>query len=211
MNDNLMVSLEPHLVQVLTPLRNLLPQDITDQLDLSGQAIPFQLLQNISQWARTVDGTNALSTRSLEPAAYSMVSLLAGTTTSPDRHFPAYDPPKEPEQLAAERAAERKAITSLINALLSVIGCGVAAWWASANAGWRDEWRALFAMFVAIAVAVSETILYMVWKSARTRKTKSFRSARHKKNDGDSHPDVPDDNRIIRSTALRQRILPKSS
>jgi hypothetical protein len=69
-----------------------------------------------------------------------MVSLLAGTTTSPERKFGAYTPAKEPEELEAEKKKERKAITALLNALLSIGGSGVATWWAADKTGWQNEW-----------------------------------------------------------------------
>ena len=76
----------------------------------------------------------------MRPHDYSMVSLLAGTTSSPEGKFGTYIPPKEPEQIEAERANERKSITALLNALLSIGGVGFAAWWAADKTGWRNEW-----------------------------------------------------------------------
>ena len=76
----------------------------------------------------------------MKPHDYSMISLLAGTTSSPEGKFGTYVPPKEPEQIAAERVYERKSITALINALLSIGSVAFAAWWAADKAGWRNEW-----------------------------------------------------------------------
>lgn len=69
-----------------------------------------------------------------------MIALLAGSMTSPERKFPDYVPPKEPEVLEAERLKERKTITALVNSLLSIVGAGFATYWAAAMTGWRNEW-----------------------------------------------------------------------
>lgn len=116
-----------------------------------------------------------------------MISLLAGTTTSPDRKFGAYVPPRDPEEIEAERKRERRTITTLMNAILSVGGSGFAAWWASQHAGWKKEWRALFGLFVGFVVAVAEAVLYLIWQSRHSTPMKKPRlvSARHKKNNGD--------------------------
>lgn len=121
-----------------------------------------------------------------------MISLLAGTTTSPERKFGAYVPPRDPEEIEAERKKERRAITTLVNAILSVGGSGFAAWWASQHAGWKKEWRALFGLFVGFVVAIAEAVLYLIWQSRHSAPTKKRRlaSARHKKNDGDGDSSV---------------------
>lgn len=149
------VSLEPHLIQALIPLLPLLPSSLATELSpyLSTETlnkksspttstIPYNLLHSISHWSRTSPGISTLHSASppLEVHDYSMIALLAGTTTSPERKFASYVPPKEPEDVEKERARERKAITTLVNGLLSVGGSGAAAWWASASTGWRDEW-----------------------------------------------------------------------
>ena len=76
----------------------------------------------------------------MKPHDYSMISLLVGTTSSPEGKFGAYVPPKGPEQIEAERLNERKSITTLINALLSIGGVAFAAWWAADKTGWKNEW-----------------------------------------------------------------------
>ena len=76
----------------------------------------------------------------MKPHDYSMISLLAGTTSSPEGKFGVYVPPKGPEQIEAERLDQRKSITTLINALLSIGGVAFAAWWAADKTGWKNEW-----------------------------------------------------------------------
>ena len=103
--------------------------------------IPYSLLHSISKWTRTVEGTAGLSTSSLNPRSYEMVSLLAGSTTSPERKFPPHK--VESNDPLADRRREindRKAVVTLINALLSIGGSGAATWYATGVAGWRHEW-----------------------------------------------------------------------
>lgn len=69
-----------------------------------------------------------------------MIALLAGSTTSPERKFADYVPPKDPEVVQTEKMKERKTITALLNALLSIVGSGLAAWWAADKTGWKNEW-----------------------------------------------------------------------
>lgn len=139
------VSLEPHLTGTLTATLNLLPKVL--KVELSGYVvdppksfIAHELLHKISLWSRTTDGTSKLHSISLNPQDYSMVSLLAGTTTSPEKSFGDYKPPKDPEIQAADTARERKAITALVNSLFSIFGAGFAAWWGADKTGWRDEY-----------------------------------------------------------------------
>lgn len=139
------ISLKPHLIEILTPLPTLLPPELASQLipylsEPVPPTVPYPLLQSISQWTRTPEGLVALQSVSLEPQSYSMIALLAGSVTSPERKFPAYTPDKSPEEAEALKKAERQAITSLLNALLSIIGSGFAAWWAAGMTGWKNEW-----------------------------------------------------------------------
>ncbi|KAF7308698.1 hypothetical protein HMN09_00719300 [Mycena chlorophos] len=166
------ISLEVHLQDILTPLLPILPPQLANDLapyvqnpSTAPATIPYALLLSISQWSRSTDGAAALEAGSLEAQSYTMISLLAGTTTSPERKFPGYVPPEDPEEVAAARKAERKAITTLLNALLSIFGCGFAAWWAADKTGWKHEWRVLFAMGVAAVVALSEAGLYLIYES----------------------------------------------
>ncbi|PFH51919.1 hypothetical protein AMATHDRAFT_116241, partial [Amanita thiersii Skay4041] len=166
------ISLEAHLAETLRPLPSLLPNDLADKLtpylvDPLPNLIPYSLLYAISRWARSNEGHDALRAQcpELDPQSYSMVSLLAGTTTSPDRFLGEYIPPKDPAVIQAENNREKKAITALINALLSIGGSAVATWYAAEKTGWRNEWRVLLALFVAITVAVAEGILFLIWQS----------------------------------------------
>ncbi|KAJ7224450.1 hypothetical protein GGX14DRAFT_650464 [Mycena pura] len=210
------ISLEAHLHEALTPLAPLLPPELASQLDpyLSSHprpaTIPYPLLLSISQWTRTPASAATLRSASppLEPQSYSMVVLLAGSVTSPERKFPAYIPEKSAEDAQALKRAEREAITSLVNALFSIIGSGFAAWWAAGKLGWKPEWHALFALFVAAVVAASEAILYLIWDSRRskrqTRLGRKLKASAKKRDEGD---DAMDASRIEHgvSTGLRQR------
>lgn len=145
-DSELNVSLESHLLDALGPLTSCpkLPVDLADQLKnlLAGPSptIPYNLLNSISRWSRTPAGIKDLSSRALDPSSYSIVSLLAGATTSPERKFPGYTPPKDPQEIEREKTRERRAITAILNSLLSILGCAAAAWFASQRTGWRDEW-----------------------------------------------------------------------
>ena len=145
--DQLSISLEDHLVDTLRPLHSQLPdhlaQELTPYLSTSPPpAIPYSLLFSISRWTRSDSGLEALHTQTppLNPQSYSMVSLLAGAATSPERFFGSYTPPKDPAEVQAEKKRERKAITALLNALLSIVGSAFATWWAAEMLGWRNEW-----------------------------------------------------------------------
>jgi hypothetical protein len=145
MTSEIRVSLETHLLQGLNRISPILPRHLANDLtqylvNPPPVAIPYKTLLAISQWTRAEDGQKALQAHSMRPHDYSMVSLLAGTTSSPEGKFGTFIPPKEPEQIEAERANERKSITALINALLSIGGVGFAAWWAADKTGWRNEW-----------------------------------------------------------------------
>jgi hypothetical protein len=142
---NIDISLETHLLDVLNPISPILPQYLASDLaqylvNPPPPIIPYKTLLAISQWTRTTEGQKALQAHSIKPHDYSMISLLAGTTSSPQGKFGTYIPPKEPEQIGAERANERRSITALINALLSIGGVAFAAYWAADKTGWRNEW-----------------------------------------------------------------------
>jgi len=145
MSSGLNVSLEPHLLSTLKTVHKLLPEDIRNDLDVHlgdppKSVIPHELLSRVSAWARTTEGEQLLRSKSISPFDYSMVSLLAGTTTSPEKDFGEYKAPKGPEQVAADRARERKLIAALVNSLFSVFGAGFAAWWGADRTGWKDEY-----------------------------------------------------------------------
>ncbi|KAG7443625.1 uncharacterized protein BT62DRAFT_320834 [Guyanagaster necrorhizus] len=202
MTSDLNISLEDHLRDTLSSVQRLLPCELSAQLQIyftqpKPALIPYTVLQSVSQWSRSPSGSSALrsATPPRDPNNFSMVSLLAGTTTSPERKFGSYVLPRDPEEIEAERKRERRAITTLMNALLSVGGSGFAAWWASQHAGWKKEWRALFGLFVGFVVAIAEAVLYLIWKSRHSAPTKKTRrrhqeSARHKKNEGDGDSSI---------------------
>ncbi|KAF8845196.1 hypothetical protein BDN67DRAFT_552089 [Paxillus ammoniavirescens] len=149
-SDKLNVSLEPHLLETLIPLQGLLPTELSDELTSylsSGQnarptpIISYECIQRVSRWCRTSDGRKSLQSCSppLDPQSYTMVSLLAGTRTSPEKHFPSYTA-HDPEEERRRMANDRKAISTLVNAVLSIAGTGFATWWASGHTGLKMEW-----------------------------------------------------------------------
>lgn len=145
--DKLNISLEDHLVDTLRPLQQRLPDDLAQELapylsTSPPSAIPYNLLFSISRWTRSDIGLDALHTQTppLDPQSYSMVSLLAGSITSPERFFGSYTSPRDPAEVQAEKNRERKSITALLNAILSIVGSAFATWWAAEKIGWRNEW-----------------------------------------------------------------------
>ncbi|KAF5316524.1 hypothetical protein D9619_006382 [Psilocybe cf. subviscida] len=212
------ISLESHLVDTLKPLYELLPREVAQELqqyisDTPPALIPYKTLLSVSQWARTDGGQKALKRKGLDATGYSMVALLAGTTTSPERKFGTYVPPKDPEEVEKERVRERKTITALVNGLLSVGCVGFAAWWAGARQGWQMEWRALFALFAAFVVAIAEGGLYFILSSRQSKqpskKSEALQgAARYKKIEPDADPNM--DTEVItdikeETRALRRR------
>jgi len=189
----LTVSLEPHLVDALTPLLPLLPLNLSNELSqqLNKPEIRYGLVAEISRWCRSDEGGAALQVRNMHPTSYSTVSLLAGTTTSPSSRLPPPTAAESPEQKSLREWNDRKALTAVLNGLLSVGCSGGAAWWAADKSGWRDEWKVLLALIVAAVVGLSETILFMIWQSkySGTRPQKKARHAvktRSKKEDGET-------------------------
>ena len=150
--DNLSVSLEPHLIEILRPLVGAIPAPLSAELSpllsattsssSSTPTIPYTLLLSISRWVRTDEAARALKSKNppLDPLAYNMVSLLAGTRTSPDKKFPQLSRSSDRSENAARDISDRKAIIAVLNALLSVICTGAATWWVAQRTGWRDEW-----------------------------------------------------------------------
>ena len=146
--EELNVSLEPHLIEALQPLLTLLPEELALRLrDLilcdgpQSPTVPYPLLSSISAWARTHSGTSLLAAHDppLSSLDYSMVALLAGTRTSPERKFPPYvAPSNDPD--GGMTYSDRRAVTSVLNALLSIGGAGVATWWAAGRLNWKDQW-----------------------------------------------------------------------
>jgi len=222
------ISLEDHLLDALSPLPLLLPNELSTKLtpylsSPSPRTIPYSLLFSISQYARSPAFLNALQLHPtqplLNPQSYTMVALLAGTTTSPERTFPKYVAKEVKAHEDRKRAmSDKKAITTLLNALLSIVGSGAATWLAAQRTGWREEWRVLLSFCVAVVVAISEAILYIIWQSRHTsaRNTGRIRSGRHKRDDVDKHildASVEGNNRehahvqVIEDSGLRQRAI----
>ncbi|VDB88658.1 unnamed protein product [Peniophora sp. CBMAI 1063] len=198
------VSLEPELLNSLNDIHSLVPDDLASRLTSalessppSGKTrtIPYPLLLDVSKWTRTDSGREALSKDSLREADYTMISLLAGTRTAPNRRFPL--PPK-PELDGRRELNDRRAITTVINSLLSVFGAGWAAWLAAGHVGWKDEWRVVLGLIVSSVVAAAELGLYLIWETRARRPAKPSTTrpvpsrdtaARGKKIDDDAQAD----------------------
>ncbi|KAM5530147.1 hypothetical protein V8D89_016182 [Ganoderma adspersum] len=188
------VSLEDHLADSLRPLLVMLPEhlaaELKDVLDFTlatpcitshepkmseharVRTIPYALVAAISKWARTPAAEYAMSGHEppLRVQDYSMIALLAGTRTSPERKFPFVSTPITDSQVSHSRElGDRRAVTAVVNALLSIGGSGVATWWAAGRLLWREEWRVLLALSVAVLVAASEAILYLIWDGQRKK------------------------------------------
>ena len=224
------VSLEEHLSEALIPLKSLLPAELAAQLNLyvgdtPSRTIPHALLASVSSWSRSQAGREALQAHRppLRPQDYSMIALLAGTITSPERKFPAVVPQSMlAEEEGKRRVADRKAIVAVLNALLSIAGSGVATWLVAER--WRHEWvhllfllsqlladrisqRVLLSFLVAVVVAVSETALFIIWQSRQAKKSSRRHhdiSLLHKKNDGEGVIPIDSDDRV-KDSSLRFR------
>jgi TMEM199 family protein len=173
MSTDINISLEAHLLHGLNLVSPILPEHLTSNLaqylvSPPPLTIPYKTLFAISQWTRTIEGQKALLAHSMKPHDYSMISLLAGTTSSPEGKFGTYIPPKEPEQIEAERVNERKSITALMNALLSIGGVAFAVWWAADKTGWRNEWVRSYSHFLnmfSFLLDVSESFSHYLQQS----------------------------------------------
>ena len=135
----------PSLPPLSSPSKTATPSDF---VTTTTPLVPYSLLYSISKWTRTEEGAAALSASSLNPRSYEMVSLLAGSITSPERIFPPHKA-EENDPLADARREinDRKAVVTLINALLSIGGSGVATWYATGVAGWRNEWVRIYSFY----------------------------------------------------------------
>ncbi|KAI0820361.1 hypothetical protein BC628DRAFT_1413163 [Trametes gibbosa] len=235
----LAVSLEDHLLHALRPLPPLLPSPLAAQLDSalrpsasvppsaesavgseaarrSLRTIPYDLLAAISKWARSSAGKQALTSHEppLLPADYTMVALLAGTRTSPDRKFPSVPMPgtaSDTQAASRRELSDRRAVTAVINALLTIGGSAAAAFYASGRLAWRDEWRVLLALSVAILVASSEAILYLLWASRRSDRIRAPPAtlrlpASDKKREPTVFPDPGDHTHDIASVATASSV-----
>ncbi|KAJ3540041.1 hypothetical protein NM688_g6282 [Phlebia brevispora] len=190
-NDDLNISLEPHLAEALEQLVPLLPENLSYELKpilskdpLSTQVgtnpantdaiplIPYSLLFAISTWTRSPEGDASLKEHDLAPSAYAMITLLAGSRTSPEKKFPPASTPSDQHRDEPSRELnDRRAVTAVLNAMLSVLGAGVAVWWAADRLRWKDEWKVLLALLAAIVVAASEAILVLIWNARRARRS----------------------------------------
>jgi len=167
-NDNgANVSFTHDLADRLEPLKRILPPNLAtlipslppsrsppttaaplDPVTTSALTVPYSLLHSISKWTRTEEGAVALSANSLNPRSYEMVSLLAGSITSPERKFPPHKTGNnDPLADARREINDRKAVVTLINALLSIGGSGAATWYATGVVGWRNEWVRIHSLY----------------------------------------------------------------
>ena len=130
-----------HLASPIPPLPPASSPSTSGSVTTSVLTVPYSLLYSISRWTRTEEGTAVLLANSLNPRSYEMVSLLAGSTTSPERKFPPHmGETNDPLAHARREINDRKAVVTLINALLSIGGSGAATWYATGVGGWRNEW-----------------------------------------------------------------------
>ncbi|KAL4246240.1 hypothetical protein ABKN59_009231 [Abortiporus biennis] len=182
-SQSLTISLEPHLVTTLRPLTSLLPDELALQLrDFLARinpeteqekstshvfpTVPYDLLHKISIWTRSDVGKAALESHNppLDPHSYSMIALLAGTRTSPERKFPLSLSASQDQEAEAKREkSDRRAVTALLNALLSILGSGFATWWAAERLFWKDEWVSPY------LYSIAEGVLYLIWESRRSK------------------------------------------
>jgi hypothetical protein len=151
-DPSLTVSLEPHLVERLRAVLPALPVDKDLHARLSvisddpvPSSITYSLLVDLSRWARTPAGSAALRSASLDESDYSMIALLAGTRSAPEKHFPmpagGWPTPAElREQEARREGSDRRALATVVNALVSIGGASVAVWYAAGVVGWKSEW-----------------------------------------------------------------------
>ncbi|KAF5352889.1 hypothetical protein D9757_012092 [Collybiopsis confluens] len=216
--SNVNVSLERHLRHSLEPVIALIDdRALSSQVaqHLQTESIPYSVLHAVSRWSRSPAGSSALGSCSppLDPNAYSIIALLAGTTSSPEGKFGQYIPPDEPEKIALAKKNERKAITAIVNGVLSVFGSGAAAWIGSERTNWKQEWRVLFALSVGTVVAFSEVVLYILWQSRSSTQPRARRPKyiRVTKDDSDEQPRQLDSNDEAPASGLRLRIQANSN
>lgn len=154
-NTDLNVALNEGAYKDLLDIWGILPSKLAAQLDAStppkdspsptptSRPVPYTVLLSISRWARTDSGRDALLAHQppKDPRNFDMIALLAGSTTSPEKHFPTpVGGWAEEERTRKREMNDRRAITNVINAMLSIGGCGVATWYAAGVAGWQNEW-----------------------------------------------------------------------
>ncbi|KAI0272468.1 hypothetical protein BC834DRAFT_348659 [Gloeopeniophorella convolvens] len=221
--NSLRVSLEPHLATALRPLVRLIPKPLSAQLhplleDAPDASTPtptisYDLLSSVSKWARSEEGVATLSSQNLplNPQSYSMVALLAGTRTSPDKKFPQGPQASARSGDAAKEISDRRAIVAVLNAFLSVICAGIAAWWISKHTGWRDEWRVLLALLVSSVVAISEIGLYIIWDSHYRKRSPGTLKLRQRPIAKDNAPDTRASHDILSGIPVDSTRLDASS
>ncbi|PAV20082.1 vacuolar h+-atpase assembly [Pyrrhoderma noxium] len=137
--------------------------------ELTETEIRYSTLSDISRWTRSAEGSALLKSAHLNSGDYHLVSLLAGTKTSPRSKPPPYTPPESPEKRSRKEWNDRKALTAVANSLLSIGCAGGAAWWIADKQGWKDEWKVLVSLMIAVIVGVSETILFIIWQTPAPR------------------------------------------
>ncbi|KAH9915725.1 uncharacterized protein B0H18DRAFT_885536, partial [Fomitopsis serialis] len=168
--------------ETLRPLLLILPPELASQLTPvvfpsegpPPNTISYSLLGTISAWARSPNGEESLAAHDppLRPANYSMIALLAGTRTSPERRFPAHVARGDDAE-GRKAYSDRRAVTNVFNALLSIGGSGAATWWAAGRLAWKDEWKVLLSLAVALVVAASEAVLYLIWDSRSSQRPRT--------------------------------------
>jgi len=180
------------------------------------RTIPYSLLSEISKHVRSPRCKPALEAHALDPREYEMISLLAGVRTITTATA---DPPQTTDtarKTAAKQWAEdRRALSAVLNGLFSVGGVGFAAWYAAGSAGWKEEWRALVALFAGLVVAASEAVLFVIWQD-RTDKRRLREKARRerkaslpeKARDTDDHTDADNEAEKKRAPAEPQPDTP---
>ncbi|KAG8997777.1 hypothetical protein FRB94_007460 [Tulasnella sp. JGI-2019a] len=162
LHDSLATLLAPNLLP--ESLLLLLQTHVKPSTDASATEIPYDTLRQISQWAQTEPGRVSLKNNTLNPSDYTMIAMLAGTLSSPSAKLAPYKRPLSPEEEAMVKSKERKAISALLNGFLSTIAVGVAMWWLGGSISMRTDHKVLLSVLGAIAVAVTEGILYWIWQ-----------------------------------------------
>jgi TMEM199 family protein len=141
-----MQSFEPELQETLRPLLTLIPSKNASTLENylkeakleDKPQIPYVFLKEISQWAQANSELLPLPTE-----RYTMISLLAGSVSSPRSYFPPLEPTTQSGRESISQTT--KDITTLLNCAITIVGAGFAAWFASSKAGWRYEWVSFLA------------------------------------------------------------------
>ncbi|KAI9633998.1 uncharacterized protein MKK02DRAFT_28727 [Dioszegia hungarica] len=168
------------------PLREPGLEEDGDAPDQPPPTIDEEVLVALSKWASTGIGRVTLKRKGLDPDAYSLISLLAGTEVylppavlarlraadnpdKPDPFLPSYLSAKPPS-LGSEYRALTRNLASTLNILFSIFGSAGAVYAAGVSgAGYSRETALLLAILAAVVVAVAEGVLYWIFK-VRLRK-----------------------------------------